>query len=346
MLKNRSITTFAVLFVFLLLTASGILTALVLALLVYFRLLSNLPLTRLDLPIAALIVCVLIGTGLGTFLTRRILRPLRELIAATRKIGEGDFSVRVASTASNNEFSELIDSFNTMASELGSMEMFRADFINTFSHEFKTPIVSIRGFARQLKDPAISAEEKNEYIDIILSESERMTNMASNILLLTKFENQSIITEKTEFDLDEQLRDAILLLEKQWTEKELQLELDLPPVRYRSNSEMLSHVWINLLSNAIKFSPHGGTVKVTLAETEEDVSVTVRDGGEGIPKDKIHRIFDKFYQGDTSRSREGNGLGLALVKRIVELCDGYIKVESEHGRGSEFFVSLPKEKKE
>ncbi|MBO5269787.1 MAG: HAMP domain-containing histidine kinase, partial [Clostridia bacterium] len=215
------------------------------------------------------------------------------------------------------------------------------DFINNFSHEFKTPIVSIRGFAHQLRYEDLPPEKREEYLEIICKESDRLAHMASRILLLSKYENLSIVTEKTSYDLDEQIRHCILLLEKQWDEKELELDIELDTVRCYSNEEMLSQLWVNLLGNAVKFTPHGGTVGVSLRQEGEMAIVKVTDTGDGIPDDVRAHIFDKFYQGDTSHKSEGNGIGLTLVHRIVELCNGTIEVESTVGEGSTFTVRLP-----
>ena len=228
-----------------------------------------------------------------------------------------------------------------MAEELGGIEMFRENFINSFSHEFKTPIVSIQGFAKQLKKENLSEEKKQEYIDIIISESKRLTNLSSNILMLTKFENQQIITDKTEFSLDEQIRNSILLLEKQWTAKNIDFDIEMQEISYISNAEMLSQVWVNIIGNAIKFSPEGSTISVKLFQSKDDIRAEISDRGIGMDENTIRHIFERFYQGDKAHSAEGNGLGLPLVKRIVELCNGNIRVESEYGKGTNFIVTLP-----
>ena len=241
------------------------------------------------------------------------------------------------------DMGELAGSFNDMAAELGSLELFRKDFINNFSHEFKTPIVSIRGFAKQLEREDLTDEQRREYLAIIVSESDRLANMASNVLLLSKLENQTIVTDKARFPLDEQLRRAILLLEKQWSEKALELDLDLEAVEYYGNEEMLNHVWVNLLGNAVKFSPVGAPLSVRLWRENGVAMVRVRDAGPGMDEATRRRVFEKFYQGDTAHATEGNGLGLALVRRIVDLCGGEVTVESAPGAGAAFTVRLPLE---
>ncbi len=228
-----------------------------------------------------------------------------------------------------------------MAAELGGLELFRKDFINNFSHEFKTPIVSIKGFARQLERDDLTERQRREYLDIIISESERLANMSGNVLLLSKLENQNIVTDKTRFQLDEQLRRCILLLEKSWTLKSLELDLELEETEFFGNEEMLQHVWVNLLGNAVKFSPQGGTLGVRLYREHGWAVVTVRDTGPGMDEVTRRRVFEKFYQGDTAHAVEGNGLGLSLVKRIVDLCQGTVEVDSVPGAGAAFTVRLP-----
>jgi signal transduction histidine kinase len=219
--------------------------------------------------------------------------------------------------------------------------MFRNDFINNFSHEFKTPIVSIQGFAHQLRAGGLTPEEEREYIRIIADESDRLARMSTNILLLSKLENQAIVTEKTEFYLDEQIRTCLLLLEKQWSSKDIELNLDLDEVKYRFNDTMLSHVWMNLLGNAIKFTPRGGTVSCTLRADDRHVTAVISDTGCGMDENTQHHMFEKFFQGDTSHAGDGNGIGLTIVGRIMVLCGGTISVESAPGRGSTFTVTLP-----
>jgi signal transduction histidine kinase len=270
-----------------------------------------------------------------------LLRPLRELIEATKTVAKGDFSVRLEPGNQIGEIAELIESFNLMTEDLSGIEMFRSDFINTFSHEFKTPIVSIRGFAKQLRNENLTDEERREYTDIIILESERLTKLSANILLLSKLENQTILSDQKIFSLDEQLRNDILLLEKQWTNKDLEIEPELDEVEYYGNADVLSQLWVNLLSNAIKFTPKGGKIVVRLTQDSEYVKIMIRDNGMGMSPETLQHIFEKFYQGDRSHSVEGNGLGLALVKRIVELCNGNISIESEEGNGTTVYVALP-----
>ena len=292
-------------------------------------------------PFFTLIVSSIVGTSLTALTIKKILNPLNQLIKATKAVATGDFSVRVKEAANNSEVGVLLKNFNHMAEELGSMEMFRNDFINNFSHEFKTPLVSIRGFARQLQNEELPAEKRREYVDIIVSEAEWLSNMSANILLLTKLENQQIVTGYTEYELDEQIRGCVILLEKQWSQKNLEINLELDPVKIKSNEEMLSHLWINLIDNAIKYTGENGHITITCHETDGKIVFSLSDDGNGMDEYTLKHIFDKFYQGDSSRKTSGNGLGLSIVKRILALCGGEITVDSKINHGTTFTVKLP-----
>jgi len=293
-------------------------------------------------PLIALFVCNVIGTFISSVASEIILKPLNQLIKATEAVATGDFSVRVEESGGDSEIGDLLRNFNHMTEELAGTEMFRNDFINNFSHEFKTPIVSIRGFAKQLQNENLSPEKRREYTDIIVDESERLANMSSNILLLSKFENQQLITNQAEYDLDEQIRKCIILLEKQWSKKNIEIDLDLKPIRIYNNAEMLSHLWINLIENAVKYSADHGHITISCGETAEDILFTISNSGDGMDDSTMKRIFDKFYQGDKSHAAQGSGIGLSIVKRIVELCKGEIAVESKIGQGTTFTVKLPR----
>lgn len=289
-------------------------------------------------PMAMCAVCaILLTISFG----RSRIRPIHSVNSAMKKVSQGDFSVRVDDKKAIGEIAELVSSYNHMAEELSGIEMFRKDFINNFSHEFKTPIVSIRGFARQLERDDLTPEQRREYTHIIVIESERLANMSSNILLLTKLENQQIITDRSTYALDEQIRNCILLLEKQWTDKNIDLRLDLDEISYLGNEEMMSHIWVNLIGNAIKYSPEGGALEIGLMRVQNFIVARITDHGEGMTAETQARVFEKFYQGDSAHAAEGNGLGLALVKRIVDMCGGKITVNSAPGAGSTFSVYLP-----
>ncbi len=324
-------------FLFSVIVAASIMAAAAYGFLVFFGLLAN-PLFRtLAMPMLLMVFILTLAAGMG----RSKLRPMDDLVRAMHAVSRGDFSVRVDAEDVPGDMGELASSFNDMASELGGLELFRKDFINNFSHEFKTPIVSIRGFAKQLERDDLTDAQRREYLDIIVTESDRLANMASNVLLLSKLENQTIVTDREDYRLDEQLRRCVLLLEKQWGEKDLEPDIELEEIIYRGNEEMMNHVWVNLLNNAIKFSPRGGVLTVRLAREGGEVVCTVGDQGPGMDEDTRRRVFEKFYQGDTAHATEGNGLGLSLVKRIVDLCGGSVSVESAPDSGSTFTVRLP-----
>ena len=285
---------------------------------------------------------LLIGTVLMAISGRFALKPIRSLIAQMQRLASGDLETRLEFRepyAHIPAYTELSDGFNKMAQELQNTELLRSDFINNFSHELKTPIVSIAGFAKLLKRGNLTEQQRAEYLDIIEEESMRLSYMATNVLNLTKIENQSILTDQTEYNLSEQLRASILLLERKWSKKGLQWQLELGEHRITANEELLKQVWINLLENAIKFSPENGTIGVTISERAGRLSVSVRNAGEMIPPEEQEKIFRKFYQADTSHSSEGNGIGLAIVKRVVELHQGAVEVHSENG-GTTFTVTF------
>lgn len=340
----RSVRTASIVFVFFIMFLASALTVALIWLLKWLHVLPAMIMTGTAVPFLYLSVSVIIGMMISVIITARFLYPIHQLIDATKTIAKGDFSVRVKSDGEVGEICDLMNSFNLMAEELGSIEMFRTDFINTFSHEFKTPIVSIRGFARQLSKADITDEQRREYAEIIVMESEQLAKMSANVLLLSKLEHQSIISDQVNFSLDEQIRNNILLLESSWEKKNLEIDPDLSEVSYYGNAEILAHLWMNILTNAIKFTPEGGKISVRLSQNEKNVNVVVRDNGIGMSPETLSHVFEKFYQGDSSHSGQGNGLGMALVKRIVELCNGTISIESEEGKGTAVYVSLPKSK--
>lgn len=294
--------------------------------------------------VASVIASVIIGGLLSFIVWNIILHPLNELIKATRRVTRGDYSARLDmgwyEKHTVNELKQLIANFNEMTKQLSTTEMFRKDFISSFSHEFKTPLVSIRGFARQLHDGDLSPEQEKEFSRIILDETEYLTALASNTLLLTNLENRDIVTDITCFSLDEQLRNCMLSLEPQWSEKNIDIDMELDEVNFNWNEQLLAHVWHNLFDNAIKFTPEGGRIEVSCTSERKVVTIKISDTGCGIAEDSLPHIFDRFYQADESHATKGNGLGLSLVKRIVKLCGGLITVDSEYGKGSYFTVTL------
>ena len=283
---------------------------------------------------------VLIGTILAALFSRFPLKPLRDIMDATDRIADGDYSVRL-NLERPEEFRVLSEKFNHMAQELGSVEMLRSDFVNNFSHELKTPIVSIRGFAKALKWDDLTDDERSEYLDIIIHESERLCDLSTNILLVSKLEQQAILTDTKPFNLTEQIRQTVALLYSRWNEKHLEIELDAEDFTYTGNSDMLGQVWINLLDNAIKFSPDGGTIVLAVCKDDAGLKIICSDQGAGMSPEISAHIFDKFYQGDAAHHTKGNGLGLPIAKRIVDLHGGIIEVISEMGAGTQFIIHLP-----
>lgn len=287
----------------------------------------------------------LVGGTLLTAVVGKIpLKPVNTVINAMNRLASGDFQTRLTFDRWMRNYppvAELTDSFNKMAAELEGTEMLRSDFINNFSHEFKTPIVSIAGFAGLLKQGNLSPEEQQEYLSIMESESRRLAYMATNVLNMTKVENQTILTDVTEFNLSEQLRKCVLLLEPKWEKKYLEINVDISEYSIRANEKLLEQVWVNLIENAVKFAPEYGTVEITAAEDEKNLRVCIFNTGSFIPEEQREAIFRKFYQGDHSHSTEGNGVGLAIVKRVTELHGGKVSVDSRQ-TGTAFTVMLPK----
>jgi len=287
-----------------------------------------------------LISYILIGAFLVALFGKRAVKRILLLTSATQEVAKGNFDVQI-DNKSNDEIGQLTKNFNKMTRELKSIEYLRKDFINSVSHEFKTPIASIQGFAKLLQKENLSEEEKQEYTNIIVEETSRLSNLSSNILKLSKLENQEMIDRKAIFSLDEQIRRSILLLEHEWSKKNIDFDIELDSVKFSGDEELLQQVWINLLSNAIKFSNENSSITVRLHVSASFVKVKITDTGIGMSEEIQPRIFEKFYQGHKSHSYDGNGLGLPLVKRILDLCDGKVHVESSLGKGSTFIVELP-----
>ena len=281
-------------------------------------------------------IAVLLGIIMFLFVAKMIVKPIKDLTDATKKVATGDFSL-VLKTERDDELGELIDGFNKMTKDLASIEILRNDFISDISHEFKSPITSIEGYTKLLADS--NDEAKDEYTDIILHETERLSNMATNILTINKLDNENIINTE-EFKLDEQIRRSILLLENKWNEKAIELDVDLDDVIIKANKDLINQIWINLLDNAIKFSPLNGRISIKLINHEKRCEFIIEDEGIGISKEDQEKIFEKFYKADKSRNIEGTGLGLSIVKRIVDLHEGEIKLDSQVGRGTRISVFL------
>ena len=337
--RLRSLRVRLVIYEFCIMTLASLIT--VIMYVIFFRAgwIRPLFISQMMSPIWAACLSSILATLFTAWFSKYYLNPITQVIEATQRVAKGDFSVRLPEN-NDSEVDDLIRSFNAMTQDLAGIEIFRSDFINSFSHEFKTPIVSIRGFARQLQRDDLTDDQRREYAAIIESESQRLANLASSILQLSKLENQQIISEKADFRLDEQLRACVLLFEKQWSAKCLLLDIDLQSVTVHANADILSQAWVNLLSNAVKFTPEGGSIALRLVKEENKAVVTLRDTGIGMSPETMEHIFEKFYQGDPSHHRCGNGLGLPMVKRIIDLCGGSIQAESELGKGTAFTVKL------
>lgn len=269
-----------------------------------------------------------------------IKRPITKILEATKKIRQGDFSVRIPSQGIY-EFDVIIDDINSMTEELSGMETLRSDFISNVSHELKTPLAVIQNYSAMLQNPNIVQKEHDEYVKVLLSTSRRLSNLITNILRLNKLENQQIFPNSKKYDLSEQLCECLLGFEISIEEKELNIETDIDlDIYINSDSELLALVWNNVISNAVKFTDKGGKITVSLKKENNFAVVKISDTGCGISPETGKHIFEKFYQGDKSHAMQGNGLGLALVKRIMDIVQGEIELTSEVGKGSIFTVKL------
>ena len=286
------------------------------------------------------LMSIIIGTLLTVFSTRMILKPVRKILEAMNKVAEADYSVRV-DPAGMKKFRKLGIQFNNMVEEIGSAEILKNDFINNFSHELKTPMTSILGFAKLLKRSDLSEEERNEYLDIIINESERLSSLSQNILTLSRLENQSILPDVQELNISEQIRLSVALFDSRLADKKLELDFDADECIILGNKTLLSQVWINLLDNAIKFSPEGSVIRIT-AHTEKSNSViTFSNHGDKLDGAKRKHLFDRFYQADESHKTEGNGLGLTLVSAIIKHHSGTIEITDDEEYEVIFRIELP-----
>ncbi len=296
-----------------------------------------------DIPVLLwnLILGVVLGTILTLIFSTQFFSPITRLNKAMQLVAEGDFTVKLETRSAIRDIRDSYSNFNTMVRGLASIETLQSDFISNVSHEFKTPINAIEGYAMLLQDDVSISEEQAEYIEKILFNTKRLSSLVGNILLMSKVENQSISIQKNLFRLDEQIRQAIVMLEPQWSEKEISFDVEMASVNYLGYENLLSHVWSNLIENAVKFDPDHGFVTIRLYSRGEWVIFTIQDNGPGISEDQTLRVFDKFYQADSSHKAEGNGLGLALVKQIVSVSGGTIRVHNAEEGGCVFTVSLP-----
>ncbi|MEH7076286.1 HAMP domain-containing sensor histidine kinase [Neobacillus drentensis] len=287
-------------------------------------------------------LCVALGSILLYTAMRKITEPIIRISDAAKAVSKGDFSIKVIQQ-SDDEIGTLAKNFNLMTEELNNMEYLRKDFISSVSHEFKTPIASIKGFAELLQNKNLSDEDFRTYTNIIIEETKRLSHLSSNMMRLSKLDNQRIPESVKTFSLDEQIRKTLVLLEENWTSKNLTLEIDLDQISYTGDEALIQHIWLNLIENAIKFSKEEGQIFINAKKFTNHIYVEIKDEGIGISNQNQARIFEKFFQADHSHSKEGSGLGLAIVKKIVEICGGEIQFASGLGRGTTFKVHLPVE---
>lgn len=293
------------------------------------------------------LLSLLLAIMISVAIEHTIVKPMRSMTWHMGELAKGDFSVRMPPNdrIEINEAKQFTKSFNKAAEELSGIEIMRANFISDFSHEFRTPIASINGFAQLLRDQNLSSEERDEYLDIIIDESKRLSNLSEDILNLSRMESLSILTNIGAVDVAEGLRRSIAIVEPNANEKDIAVTVDIDETQVIGNADYLSQLWTNILQNAVKFTPKGGSIKISLKNSRvqktKSVTCTISDDGCGMDESTRTHLFERFYQGDTSHAQEGNGLGLSLCKRIVDLHGGTIRVISAPGKGSIFVVTLP-----
>ena len=304
------------------------------------RLLNNVLTFGVPLEVELLCTCLLIGLLFTSQLSKYFFNPIKKLRHAIDQVAEGDFSVRLEDQSSSREIMEIYTGFNLMTHELSSTEILQTDFVSNVSHEFKTPINAIEGYSTLLQGSENLDDNQREYVNKILLNTRRLSSLVGSILLLSKLENQQIPTNQSSYRLDEQIRQSLVAQDIAWIQKDIELDVELERVSYLGNEPMMRHVWDNLISNAVKFSPQGGAVKLRLTRKLGKPVFTIEDQGPGLSEETQKHIFDKFYQGDSSHKQEGNGLGLALVKRILTIEKGQITAENIPEGGCRFTVTL------
>ncbi|MGN1271260.1 MAG: sensor histidine kinase [Clostridia bacterium] len=288
----------------------------------------------------SIISILLITIALMQNISRKIVNPIKKITNATQKVASGDFTVELE-TKRDDEIGELTHNFNKMVKELNSIECLQKDFINNVSHEIKTPISSIQGFAKLLEADNLSKEERKEYAGIIKEESDRLLYLSTNILKLAKLENQERIMNKTKFNIAEQIRRTISVLEPKWKEKNIKFNVNLKEQEFLGEKDLMYQAWMNIIENSIKFSKQDGQIDIKMKTDEKNIIVEIKDYGIGMEEEKVKKIFDRFYQIDKSHTKPGAGLGMTIAKRIIELSNGKIDVESKLNKGTTFIVTLP-----
>ena len=289
--------------------------------------------------LALIVFGLLIGSLITILISKWFFKPIKTLVQAMGEVAKGDFNVQLETKTNSQELREMYAGFNLMTRELRATEILQTDFVSNVSHEFKTPIGAIEGYATLLQNYEKLDSDQRQYVDKILFNTKRLSSLAGNILLLSRIDNQAIRTKQTTFRLDEQIRQSIVMLEPAWAKKDIEFDVELDDAEYTGSENLMHHVWDNLIGNAIKFNPQGGMVRIVLTKTAEQIRFYVEDSGPGIPEGAEKHVFDKFYQGDSSHKEEGNGLGLALAKQIVTMSGGEIRAENLEN-GCRFTVTL------
>ncbi len=340
-LRNRKNDGFGLRLRLVLLVTCEIIVSVLLAMGISELLNWALPESGIPLLVELLVLSLIVGFFVTYFMGKMFFTPIKRLGNAMRSVADGDFAVQLETKKTTpKEVQEVYSGFNMMTNELKATEMLQSDFVSNVSHEFKTPINAIEGYATLLQGCEGLDEDHEEYIEKILFNTRRLSTLVGNILLLSKIENKNLPTNNVKFRLDEQIRQSVLALEPSWTAKNIDFDIELDEIEYFGNEPLLHHVWDNLISNAIKFSPEGGLVLLRLQDCDGGVMFCVEDSGPGISENAKKHIYDKFYQADSSHKEEGNGLGLALVKRILEITNGLISVENVASGGCRFTVVL------
>lgn len=296
--------------------------------------------------VACLVVCslaALIGSHLLLIKAKMFITPIEKVNEAVKKVALGDFDVRIEKETGKERIDEFImleQNFNKMAKELQSTNFMQKDFISNVSHEIKTPIATIKGFTEILQGDGLSEAEKKEYLNLIWEEAESMTRLCDNMLKMSRVDKQQIVRKSDEVDISEQIRKTIIFLSNKWEEKNQEFDINLDKFVIFTDKDLLSEVWTNIIDNAIKYSGENTVISIAGKQSNGKVIIKITDQGIGIDKSKIEHIFDKFYQCEESHKKQGNGLGLSIVKRIIELLDGEIYCESELGVGTSFYICL------
>lgn len=290
--------------------------------------------------IGMLPLMILIGTPIILFINKQIKKHLDTLSSAMKAVANGDANIYIP-TADANAFTGLYEDFNKMVGEIQSVQVIRTNMIDSFSHELKTPLASITGFANLLLEDELDEAKRKKYLQIIIKETERLSILAKNSLLMSKIDAQEIIIDKKPYNLGQQIQECAISLETEWTAKNIDISAEIADVTYLGNANLMESVWLNLMSNAIKFTPKNGEIKIKMMVQNNEVIVSIADTGIGMSKEVLANIFSKYYQGDKAHAEDGHGLGLSIVKRIVTLCNGSIEVTSTEGEGSDFTIALP-----